>query len=147
VAAVPARAGYPEQMVTGGVDDRGAAVSADLEVVEVGVVVTRTAAMVSAWILQVAMLVASTFWPGRSWLMGTATPLASRTLVPAVKDSPAEGWGGYFFGRGAVLGGAACSFFGNTQTRLKPRLREAFAPTLNSGNSMRGPDGKDHSGV
>jgi hypothetical protein len=44
----------------------------------------------SAWVLPVLLLVASTLSPGFSWLIGMATPVASRTLVPAVKDMPPQ---------------------------------------------------------
>src|ERR1700677_4773255 len=49
---------------------------------------TRTAAMVSGWVFPVLVLVARTFSPTLSWLIGTAAPDASSTLVPAVKLSP-----------------------------------------------------------
>jgi len=44
----------------------------------------------SALVLPVLVLVARTLSPGFSWLMGTAMPVASRTLVPAAKLSPHE---------------------------------------------------------
>lgn len=44
----------------------------------------------SAWVLPVLVLVARTLSPGLSWLIGIAAPVASRTLVPAVKLSPPQ---------------------------------------------------------
>ena len=41
-----------------------------------------------AVVLPVVVLVARTLSPGLSWLIGIAAPLARRTLVSAVKDSP-----------------------------------------------------------
>jgi hypothetical protein len=42
----------------------------------------------SACVCPVFVLVARTLSPGLSWLIGIAAPVASRTLVPAVKLSP-----------------------------------------------------------
>src|SRR5690348_2429539 len=49
---------------------------------------TRTAAIVAGWVLPVLVLVETTFSPGFRVEMGTAFPLARRTLVPGVKLSP-----------------------------------------------------------
>src|SRR5260370_6753857 len=49
---------------------------------------TMTTLIVSALVLPVLVLVASTFSPGFSEEMGTAFPLASSTLLPAVQISP-----------------------------------------------------------
>jgi hypothetical protein len=78
----------PEQVLAGGVDDRGLVAASDGRSYLSVSWCRRTAVTGSALVRPVLTLVARTLSPALSWLMGITVPEASRTFVLAVKLWP-----------------------------------------------------------